>query len=58
VILGDQDAACRGSRARTCPLPGHPCLNGVTATDVVAAADLLRGGRPTQDRPVAAVMSS
>src|SRR5215218_2707849 len=25
VLLGDQDAACAGSRARACPVPGHPC---------------------------------
>ena len=27
VLLGDQHAACAGSRARTCPVPGHPCLD-------------------------------
>lgn len=37
VLLGDQEAACRGSRARTCPTPGHPCLSSVTAQDVVQA---------------------
>lgn len=37
VVLGDQAAACAGSRARTCPLPGHPCLTDV-APDAVAAA--------------------
>lgn len=41
VLLGDQDAACRGSRARECPVPGHPCLSDVTADDVRrACADL------------------
>ncbi|MFB7598768.1 glycosyltransferase family 9 protein [Streptomyces sp. NPDC056160] len=39
VLLGDQDAACAGSRARTCPVPGHPCLESVTATDVLAAVE-------------------
>ncbi|MEC3998442.1 glycosyltransferase family 9 protein [Actinacidiphila sp. DG2A-62] len=34
VLLGDQDAACAGSRARDCPVPGHPCLSEVTAQDV------------------------
>jgi ADP-heptose:LPS heptosyltransferase len=29
VLLGDQSAACRDSRARVCPVPGHPCLNRV-----------------------------
>ncbi len=37
VLLGDQSAPCRGTRARECPVPGHPCLNSVTAADVVAA---------------------
>ena len=37
AVLGDQDAPCRGSRARECPVPGHPCLDGIAARDVVAA---------------------
>lgn len=37
VVLGDQDAACRDTRARVCPVPGHPCLGGVDPDDVVAA---------------------
>jgi ADP-heptose:LPS heptosyltransferase len=37
VLLGDQDAPCRGSRARVCPVPGHPCLSRITPEDVVAA---------------------
>src|ERR671910_956631 len=28
VLLGDQGAACAGSRARRCPVEGHPCLAG------------------------------
>jgi ADP-heptose:LPS heptosyltransferase len=43
VLLGNQDAACRGSRARVCPVPGHPCLSNVTAAEVVAAVDKLAG---------------
>jgi HAD superfamily hydrolase (TIGR01662 family) len=43
VLLGDQDAPCRGSRARVCPVPGHPCLSRVTAQEVVAAVDKLTG---------------
>ncbi|WP_369255569.1 glycosyltransferase family 9 protein [Geodermatophilus amargosae] len=39
VLLGDQDAPCRGTRARVCPVPGHPCLTSVTAADVVAAVE-------------------
>ena len=41
LLLGDQDAPCAGSRARRCPVPGHPCLDTVTALDVVAADDKL-----------------
>ena len=37
VLLGDQRAGCRGSRARECPLPGHPCLTSVTPEQVTAA---------------------
>lgn len=43
VVLGDQHAACRDSRARQCPVPGHPCLSGVTPEEVVAAVDALGG---------------
>ncbi|NHC14146.1 glycosyltransferase family 9 protein [Motilibacter deserti] len=46
VLLGDQAAACAGSRARECPVPGHPCLATVTADDVAAAVDKLVGGAP------------
>ncbi|SOC47675.1 ADP-heptose:LPS heptosyltransferase [Blastococcus aggregatus] len=41
VLLGDQSASCRGTRARECPVPGHPCLTSVTAHDVVAAVEKL-----------------
>jgi ADP-heptose:LPS heptosyltransferase len=37
VLLGDQQAACRGTRARECPVPGHPCLAGVPPEAVVEA---------------------
>ncbi len=37
VLLGDQHAPCAGTRARVCPVPGHPCLNGVAADEVVVA---------------------
>ncbi|MFH5821534.1 glycosyltransferase family 9 protein [Georgenia sp. AZ-5] len=45
VLLGDQHAACRGSRARACPLPGHPCLSGVTPAEVLDAVAALAGTR-------------
>ncbi|MEU6532698.1 glycosyltransferase family 9 protein [Streptomyces sp. NPDC046928] len=41
VLLGDQRAPCAGTRALTCPVPGHPCLDEVTADDVVAAVHKL-----------------
>jgi ADP-heptose:LPS heptosyltransferase len=41
VLLGDQHAPCAGSRARECPVAGHPCLNGVTVEDVLEALDRL-----------------
>ncbi|MFC5817880.1 glycosyltransferase family 9 protein [Nonomuraea harbinensis] len=37
VLLGDQHAPCRASRARVCPVPGHPCLSQVTSEQVVKA---------------------
>ncbi|MEU0196403.1 glycosyltransferase family 9 protein [Streptomyces afghaniensis] len=43
VLLGDQDAPCADSRARECPVPGHPCLDTVTAHDVVTAVEKLMG---------------
>jgi HAD superfamily hydrolase (TIGR01662 family) len=61
VRLGDAAAACRHSRAATCPTPGHPCLSAVPPEEVVAAVGVLGGppGRapawPTgPDREVAA----
>ncbi|GAA2749020.1 glycosyltransferase family 9 protein [Amnibacterium kyonggiense] len=44
-LLGDQHAACRGSRARVCPVAGHPCLASVPPTAVVDAAERLIGAR-------------
>jgi ADP-heptose:LPS heptosyltransferase len=41
LLLGDQAAACAGSRARVCPVPGHPCLDGVPVAEVVAAVGAL-----------------
>jgi ADP-heptose:LPS heptosyltransferase len=40
-LLGDQAALCRLSRARECPVPGHPCLSGVRIADVLAAHERL-----------------
>jgi ADP-heptose:LPS heptosyltransferase len=41
VLLGDQHAPCENSRARVCPVPGHPCLSSVAADEVVAAVESL-----------------
>jgi ADP-heptose:LPS heptosyltransferase len=46
VVLGDQQAACRGSRARDCPVPGHPCLDGISPQEVVAAVRFLAEAAP------------
>jgi ADP-heptose:LPS heptosyltransferase len=35
------DVPCAGCRARECPVPGHPCVDGVSAGDVAAALDRL-----------------
>jgi len=43
VLLGDQEAPCRGTRATTCPEPGHPCLSSVRPSTVVAAVQQLAG---------------
>jgi ADP-heptose:LPS heptosyltransferase len=41
VVLGDQHAACRDTRARECPIPGHPCLSQITAAEIGAAVRAL-----------------
>jgi ADP-heptose:LPS heptosyltransferase len=41
VLLGDQLAACRGTRARHCPVPRHPCLESVSPENVADAVDSL-----------------
>jgi ADP-heptose:LPS heptosyltransferase len=45
VLLGDQEAACAASRARVCPVPGHPCLSSVTVEDVLAAVQSVAPAR-------------
>jgi ADP-heptose:LPS heptosyltransferase len=42
VRLGDAAAPCRATRATTCPVPGHPCLSGVTPDDIRTAVARLR----------------
>ena len=41
ALLGDQRAACRGTRVRECVIPGHPCLSDVDPQTVRAAVDAL-----------------
>ncbi|WP_159798435.1 glycosyltransferase family 9 protein [Puerhibacterium puerhi] len=43
AVLGDQGAACRATRARECPVAGHPCLASVPAGQVVGAVAGLTG---------------
>ncbi|MEU7168072.1 glycosyltransferase family 9 protein [Streptomyces morookaense] len=46
VLLGDAGAACAGTRARVCPVVGHPCLGTVSPEDVLAAVGKLTGRAP------------
>jgi len=41
ILLGDPSAPCRLTRAQHCPVPGHPCLDGVPVRDAVAAVEEL-----------------
>ncbi|AGF72110.1 glycosyltransferase family 9 protein [Corynebacterium halotolerans] len=50
-LLGDQTAACRGTRARDCPVPGHPCLSSVTAGEVADAVERLWPDDRPRPRP-------
>ncbi len=43
LLLGDQEAPCADTRARVCPVPGHPCLTQVRPQDVVDAVFALTG---------------
>jgi ADP-heptose:LPS heptosyltransferase len=46
-LLGDQRAPCAMTRARACPVEGHPCLNSVTVDEVIGALeDLIALARP------------
>ena len=41
VLLGDQHAPCKDTRARVCPVPGHPCLDSIPVDNVMAAVESL-----------------
>jgi ADP-heptose:LPS heptosyltransferase len=43
VLLGDQEAPCKNTRARECPVPGHPCLSAVSAAEVACAVTRFAG---------------
>lgn len=43
VVLGHQDIACAGCRARTCPLEHQYCLDGATPEAVAEALTMLEG---------------
>ncbi|MDT3398148.1 glycosyltransferase family 9 protein [Streptomyces sp. B1866] len=50
VLLGRRDAPCAGTRARTCPVPGHPCLDSLTDAEVTAAVASLLAARGRPER--------
>jgi ADP-heptose:LPS heptosyltransferase len=43
VLLGDQQAVCRGTRVTRCPYQGHPCLGSVAPEAVHHAVEQLCG---------------
>ncbi len=45
VLLGRQDIGCGGCRARTCPVPGHPCIDEVPVGEVTDAVEKLAARR-------------
>jgi ADP-heptose:LPS heptosyltransferase len=53
-LLGRQEAACKNTRSRVCPVPGHPCLTSVSPTEVVSACQRLlerTGRQPATQQP-------
>lgn len=43
IRLGDQNAPCRLTRARVCPVNGHPCLDGITDDELLGAVNRIGG---------------
>jgi ADP-heptose:LPS heptosyltransferase len=41
ALLGDQTVSCARTRARVCPVDGHPCLTSVSPREVLAAVEEL-----------------
>ncbi|WP_299168306.1 glycosyltransferase family 9 protein [uncultured Arthrobacter sp.] len=46
-LLGNQNAPCKLTRARECPVPGHPCLADVSPEETFAAVERLISGVPS-----------
>jgi ADP-heptose:LPS heptosyltransferase len=44
------EVPCAGCRARECPVPGHPCLEGVGVEEVLRALDRLTAPAATPER--------
>ncbi|MDQ0937722.1 glycosyltransferase family 9 protein [Streptomyces turgidiscabies] len=51
VLLGDQTASCADSRARDCPVVGHPCLDGIGDGEVLTAVAALLAPAPVIGSP-------
>jgi len=49
ALLGDQEVACAGCRARVCPVDGHPCVTSVAVEDVLDALDALAPAPSSRD---------
>jgi ADP-heptose:LPS heptosyltransferase len=45
-LLGDQAAACALTRARACPVAGHPCLTSVPVAEALASVQALTTAAP------------
>ena len=46
TLLGDQTAACALTRARACPVAGHPCLTSVPVAEALASVQALIPASP------------
>lgn len=55
IVLGDQDAPCRGTRARVCRLDAHPCLDAISAHRVCAAVAALAAPAAAGKSPAASL---
>jgi ADP-heptose:LPS heptosyltransferase len=49
--LGRQDTPCANTRARMCPVAGHPCLDSITDEEVLNAVAALTVSGPCAARP-------